>query len=43
MLRTARNLLTVLLEHVNTVVDQEALDRAFDRFIDEYGAPPPPK
>jgi hypothetical protein len=32
-------LLTVLLENVNTVADQEDLDRAFRRFIDQHGAP----
>lgn len=32
-------LLTVLLESLDSFVDQDALDRAFDAFIAEYGAP----
>ena len=32
-------LLVVLLEKLNDFADQDALDRAFEDFIDEYGAP----
>ncbi|NBC22368.1 MAG: hypothetical protein GVY21_02720 [Gammaproteobacteria bacterium] len=32
-------LLTILLENLNTVVDDKALDRAFAEFAAEYGAP----
>ena len=34
-------LLTILLEHLDEVVDAEALDRVFEAFKAEYGAPPP--
>ncbi len=33
-------LLTILLENLDTVVDDKALDRAFAEFAAEYGAPP---
>ena len=32
-------LLTVLLENLDEVADEGKLKAAFDRFIDEYGAP----
>ena len=32
-------LLTILLENLDEVTDAEALDAAFDRFAEEYGAP----
>jgi len=32
-------LLTVLLENLDEVTDRSALDRAFGRFIEDYGAP----
>ena len=35
-------LLTILLEHLDRFADPEALDEAFQDFIAEYGAPPPP-
>ena len=34
-------LLTVLLENLDEVADEAKLKAAFDRFIAEYGAPPP--
>ncbi|MEM7527908.1 MAG: hypothetical protein AAF416_09525 [Pseudomonadota bacterium] len=34
-------LLTVLLERLDDYADPEKLDRAFQDFIAEYGAPPP--
>lgn len=34
-------LLTILLESLDHVTDAEALDRAFQAFVAEYGAPPP--
>ena len=34
-------LLVVLLENLDRFADGEALDRAFEEFIAEYGAPPP--
>ena len=34
-------LLTILLENLETVTDQAALDRAFADFAAEYGAPTP--
>ena len=35
-------LLVVLLENLDRFADEKALDRAFEDFIAEYGAPPPP-
>ncbi|MBR9812849.1 hypothetical protein GYB61_03205 [bacterium] len=32
-------LLTVLLEHLDEIADDGAIDTVFQRFIDEYGAP----
>lgn len=32
-------LLTVVLENLEEIVDQEAFDRVFEDFIHEYGAP----
>lgn len=32
-------LLTILLENLDEVVDTEALDRVFQRFEEEFGAP----
>ncbi len=32
-------LLTILLENIDDVVDEEALDHVFAEFKDEYGAP----
>lgn len=34
-------LLNVLLERLDDIAEPEALDRAFDAFIKEYGAPAP--
>ena len=34
-------LLTVLLENLETIADQGALERAFDEFAAEYGQPAP--
>ncbi|MEM7544796.1 MAG: hypothetical protein AAF367_04600 [Pseudomonadota bacterium] len=34
-------LLTVLLENLGEIADEEKLKAAFDRFIAEYGAPAP--
>ena len=34
-------LLTILLENIESIADQEALDLAFCEFKKEYGAPPP--
>ena len=36
-------LLVVLLEHLDQYADPKALDKAFDDFIAEYGAPAPAK
>jgi len=36
-------LLTVLLEKLADIADEDELDKAFRDFIDEYGAPPPPR
>ncbi|MGB0497627.1 MAG: hypothetical protein ACPGID_04755 [Rubricella sp.] len=36
-------LLTVLLERLDEIADEAALDAAFRRFIEEYGAPAPTK
>lgn len=36
-------LLTVLLENLDAYADADKLHGAFDAFIAEYGAPPPPK
>jgi len=36
-------LLVVLLENLDQVADQQSLDKAFEDFIAEYGAPEPPK
>lgn len=33
-------LLTILLENLSSVADEEALDAVFDAFREEYGAPP---
>lgn len=35
-------LLTVLLENLEEIAEDEKLEAAFARFIDEYGAPKPP-
>ncbi|WP_282606802.1 hypothetical protein [Pelagibius sp. Alg239-R121] len=32
-------LLTILLENLEEIAEPEALERVFQRFIDEYGAP----
>ncbi|MGB5709260.1 MAG: hypothetical protein WBM41_20825 [Arenicellales bacterium] len=32
-------LLTILLENLNDIVDQDALEKAFEEFKAEYGAP----
>ncbi len=34
-------LLTILLENLDSIADQGALDRAFSEFTEEYGAPAP--
>jgi len=34
-------LLTVLLENFDSIADQGAVDRAFESFANEYGAPNP--
>lgn len=34
-------LLTILLENIESVTDEAALDRAFADFAAEFGAPPP--
>ena len=34
-------LLTIILENLDSIADQEALDRAFAAFAEEYGAPAP--
>ena len=34
-------LLTILLENIDSVADQAALDRAFSEFTAEFGAPAP--
>ncbi|HEY5623430.1 MAG TPA: hypothetical protein VIV14_06685 [Gammaproteobacteria bacterium] len=34
-------LLTVLLENLDAIADEEAMARAFEVFADEYGAPRP--
>lgn len=34
-------LLTVLLENLDDIAAPGALDAAFERFVAEYGAPPP--
>ncbi len=34
-------LLTILLENIDDIADQDALDRAFSDFTAEYGAPKP--
>lgn len=34
-------LLTVLLENLDDIAAPSALDAAFERFVAEYGAPPP--
>lgn len=34
-------LLTILLENIESIADQEALDKAFSDFAAEYGAPAP--
>lgn len=36
-------LLTVLLENLDDYADAEALERGFERFVAEYGAPAPTK
>lgn len=34
-------LLTILLENIESITDEAALDRVFSDFADEFGAPPP--
>lgn len=34
-------LLTILLENLDSIADDQALDRAFSEFASEYGAPSP--
>lgn len=34
-------LLTILLENIELIADEEALDRVFSDFTAEFGAPPP--
>lgn len=34
-------LLTILLENIESITDEAALDRVFSDFAEEFGAPPP--